>query len=719
MHGFAGYDITESLYESERSRVFRATRTSDGRRVVLKLSRGTGEAAEAAARSEFELGAGADDEAAPLYLAVERDELRVAIVMHDFGDDSLDRSIPREGMDPGDFLPLATRIADRLAALHRAGVLHLDVKPANVLVAPGFSAVRFCDFDLSRRLDAAAEPLAQSALAGTLAYISPEQTGRMDRPVDHRSDLYSLGVTLYEMLAGQRPFAGDAVELVYAHLALAPPPLRADVPAPVAAIVRKLLAKDPDARYRSARGVALDLARARDAFAATGAVDDFEPGLRDVSPRLLVPETFHGRGREVDALLAAFEAAAGGASRMVLVRGWPGVGKSALVQRLRQPVVARRGLFASGKFDLLHRDVPYAALVGAVRGLIRGILSEPESVVAAWRTRIAGALGQSGQVMIDVIPELALVVGAQPKAVEVGAVEARGRFHWLSLAFIAALASPASPLVLFLDDLQWADDASLRLIEALLTEVDARHLLIVGAYRDNKGEALHGLTLTRAAIEKVKPIEELALAPLGADEVDAMIADTLGRPVDEVRDLGALVTRKTRGNPFFVRQLLTAVHREGLLAFDEVRARWTCDVARIEAMGFDDDVVEFMVQEIRKLGDGAQRALSLGACIGSRFAPRTLAIVAGLDVDEALAQLAEARTRGLLVLDAPVGAAAREEVTLRFLHDRVQHAAYSLTPEGDRARLHLTMGRLLVRDLDAGQRARLFEVVRHLNEGRR
>ena len=469
------YDVKESLYAGVRSLVFRSERRSDRRLVVIKI-RNTEDPTPsdlARVRREIAIGRRISGPFAIQYLALERCGAGLAIVMDDFGGVALSSLLPTGGFPLARFLDLAVALADRVAQIHKASVIHGEIKPANILVVPADGTVRICDFEFAIDVDNPLDRIDEGSFEGTLAYISPEQTGRVNHPVDYRSDLYAVGATLHELLTGEPPFrGGDALELLHAHLAQRPPLVtarRPDVPAIVAQIILKLLAKSPGDRYEGARGLQHDLERCRDALAQTGTIAPFELGRRDTSGRLRVSDTFHGRKEETARLMGAFERAAAGGASLVLVRGRAGEGKSALIQRLQRPILERRATFCAGKFDQVQRDIPYSALIGAVRGLLRQVLTEPEAAIEAWRTRILGAVGPNGRILVDVIPELAWIIGPQPAPAALELVEAQARFRWTSTAFIAALASEQHPLVIFLDDLQWADDASLALLEAIFT----------------------------------------------------------------------------------------------------------------------------------------------------------------------------------------------------------------------------------------------------------
>lgn len=729
MFQLEGYDIRSVVHSGSSSRVFRGTRRRDGRPVVIKIPVGAPQSPERRERlrAELDLGSRVSGPGTVSYLALEPCPEGLALVMDDFGGASLDAQIPETGMPIARALGVAVDLAERLGRLHKASCLHLDVKPANILVDPADGSVRICDFDLSTTMGFAAESIEALRLQGTLLYISPEQTGRTNQPIDERSDLYSFGATLYEMFTGAPPFEGeDDLALVHNHLArrpVSPRSRRPEIPEPVSDIVLKLLAKSPGDRYATARGARHDLQRCADAWATAPEITPFPLGERDLSSRLLFPDRFYGREHEAETLRAAFEEAASGSPQLTLVHGWSGIGKSTLVQQLQRPVLERGGSFCSGKFDQLARNTPYSAVIHAVRGLIRDILTEGQARVDAWRARILEALGPNGALLVDVIPELAAIIGPQPAPPALGPAETRERFRWLSQGFIAALTPAERPVVMFLDDLQWADDASLKLLQDLVTERRARHLCLVGAYRDNEVGPGHPLTLVIAAMEQACPVRHLALTPLGRADASALIADILHHDPAEGSDLVAVVHEKTQGNPFFLRELLRALHNEQLLVFDEAEERWTWDVPGIEAKGFSDNVVDLLVTEIGRVGPATQRALGIAACIGNHFDADTLALVAETDKAALSAQLGEALGRGFILAAASMkvtGAGAdgvhATSVSFRFAHDRVQQAAYSLVAAEERPRLHARIGWLLLRSLTPDEREeRAFEIVNHLN----
>src|SRR5712672_3304044 len=609
----------------------------------------------------------------------------MALVLEDPGGAPVDRLLGRP-LEVPHFLRIAIPLAGALRRVHERGLIHKDIKPANILVDAASGGVWLTGFGIASRLPREHQaPAPPEVIAGTLAYMAPEQTGRMNRSVDSRSDLYALGVTFYEMLTGTLPFtAADPMEWVHCHIARQPVPPNervAGVPGPLSAIVMKLLAKTAEERYQTAAGAEADLRRGLAEWESHGRIDPFSLGAYDTSDRLLIPEKLYGREREIEALIALLDrVAANGTSELVLVSGYAGIGKSSVVNELHKVLVPPRGLFASGKFDQYKRDIPYATLGQAFQSLVRSLLTQSEEELGRWRDSLSDALGLNGQLIVNLVPELELVIGKQPPVAELPPQDAQNRFQMVFLRFLGVFARKEHPLALFLDDLQWLDTATLDLLEHLVKHSEVRHLLLVGAYRDNEVGPTHPLLRRLEAIRAADArVHELALAPLELDDVGRLIADALHCEPERAQPLAVLVQDKTGGNPFFAIQFFIALADEGLLAFDPVTGAWRWDINRIGAKSYTDNVMDLMAGKLKRFSSTTQEALKQLACLGNVAEFATLALVHGTTEEEMHATLWEAVHAGLVF---------RQESAYKFLHDRIQQVAYSLIPDEQRADIH-------------------------------
>ena len=666
---------------------------------------------------EYSFAAELDSAWAAKPLAITRHAGRTILVLKDPGGEPLDLILERGQGQPLDLtraLRIAIGLTTALCQVHRHGLIHKDIKPENVLVDDADS-VWLTGFGVASRLPRESQPsVPPEIISGTLAYMAPEQTGRMNRSVDARSDFYSLGVTLYLMLTGTLPFdAADPLEWVHCHIARRPTPPRdrAAVPERLSAIVMKLLAKNAEDRYQTALGVEADLRKCFGEWESRGCIEPFQLGTYDVPNQLLIPEKLYGREREVDALLAAFErVVAGGRPELVLVSGYSGIGKSAVVNELRKSLVLSRGLFASGKFDQYKRDIPYATVAQAFQSLLRPLMSKPEAQLSKWRDDLLLALSPNGSLLIDLVPELKLIIGEQPPVAALPPQGAKTRSNLAFRRFISVFARPEHPLALFLDDLQWLDVATLDFLEDLLVQQDLAHLLVVGAYRDNEVDSAHPLMRKLSAIRQAGAAEqEIRLTPLSSDDLAHLIADTLHCESQPALSLAKLLHEKTSGNPFFVRQFIHALVEEGLITFDHSDVRWRWDLDAIRAKGYTDNVVDLMVAKLNRLPVAIQKGLQQFACIGNSAEAATLSAVLEASEQETEADLWEALHQELIV---------RSENSYRFAHDRIQEAAYALIPEAQRAEVHLRIGRLLTAHTPPEARHEaIFEIVNQFNRG--
>src|SRR5580704_4686412 len=667
---------------------------------------------------EYSLAVELDSAWAAKPLAITRHEGRTILVLKDPGGQPLDRILERglgQPLDLTRFLSTAIGLARTLGQVHQQGLIHKDIKPANFLVDDTGNAW-LTGFGIASQLPRERQsPELPEFIAGTLAYMAPEQTGRMNRSIDSRSDLYSLGVTLYEMLTGSLPFtASDPIEWVHCHIAkqpAAPSERVGTVPASVSAITMKLLSKTAEERYQTAVGVESDLRRCLSQWESQGGIDDFTPGAHDTPDRLMILEKLYGRGREVDTLLTAFDRIVGGGrAELVLVSGYSGIGKSAVVNELHKPLVPPRGLFASGKSDQYKRDIPHASLAQAFQSLIRRLLSQNEEELRKWQDALREALGPNGQLLVDLVPELRYVIGEQPPVPELPPQEAQRRFQIVFRRFIGVFARPEHPLALFLDDMQWLDVATLDLLEDLLTRNDLQHLLLIGAYRDNEVNATHPLVRKLEAIRQAgATVREIVLTPLSRDDLGKLLVDSLHCQLKRAARLADLIHEKTTGNPFFAIQFISTLVDDRLLTFDYRARRWVWDLLRIRAKGFTDNVVDLMIEKLNRLPPETQKVLQQFACMGNSAEFEMLRMGYQGSVEDMHDHLWEAVRSGLIF---------RADNSYGFLHDRVQEAAYSLIPKEQRAEAHLRIGMLLAEHTPAEKREEaIFEIVNQLNRG--
>jgi predicted ATPase/signal transduction histidine kinase len=666
---------------------------------------------------EFSLAGELDPAWAAQPLILTRHLGRALLILKDPGGEPLDRVIEQHKGQPLDLtrvLTIAVGLAAALGHVHRQGLIHKELKPANALVDDA-GRVWLTGFGVASRLPRerqASEPA--DLVAGTLEYMSPEQTGRMNRSMDTRSDLYSLGVILYQLFTGLLPFAAaDPLEWVHCHIARQPiaPKERRALPEPISAITMKLLAKNAEDRYQTAAGLEADLRRCLMDWQSHGRIDPFPPGRDDVSDRLLIPEKLYGREREVNTLVAAFNrVASGGGPEFVLACGYSGIGKSAVVNELHKCLVPTRGLFASGKFDQYKRDIPYATLAHAFQSLTRPLLSRPEADLSQWRDDLCRALSPNESLLVDLVPELKLIIGEQPSVAALPPQEAKSRAHLAFRRFIGLFARPEHPLALFLDDLQWLDAATLDFLEDLLAHQDLAHLLVVGAYRDNEVTPAHPLMQKLSAIREAgAAVQEFCLAPLGSDDIAHLIADAFHCEPQAAGPLAHLVHEKTAGNPFFAIQFIHALVEEGLITFDHGNSQWRWDLDAVHAKSYSDNVADLMVAKLSRLPAATQRALQQFACIGNSADAATLAAVLETSEEETEAALWDALQTDLII---------RSEDSYRFAHDRVREAAYSLMAEVARAEAHLRIGSLLhALTAPAKREEAMFEIVNQLNRG--
>jgi predicted ATPase/signal transduction histidine kinase/tRNA A-37 threonylcarbamoyl transferase component Bud32 len=737
------YQIISDIYQGSRTVVHRAIRKHDQRSVIIKRHSNEYPSFNELIkfRNQYTIAKNLNLAGVVSPLALENHGNSYLLVMPDEGYVSL-QSLVGDQQPEGylrsnlaEFLQIAVQITDILHGLYENRVIHKDIKPANIIIHPETKQVKLIDFSIASLLSKEhQETWNPHVLEGTLAYMSPEQTGRMNRGVDYRTDFYALGVTFYELLSGRLPFeANDPIELVHCHLAQQPQALDPEAVPPVLNdLVFKLMAKNADERYQSALGIKHDLQECLGQWQQNRTIVHFSIAQADRSDRFLVPETLYGRSAEIANLLAAFDRVSTGHSEMILVAGFSGIGKTAVVNEVHKPIVRQRGYFIKGKFDQFNRNIPFLALVQALRSLMAQILSESDGQLEQWRRKILTALGENGQVIIEVIPELEHIIGNQPPVQELTGSASQNRFNRLFSQFIRVFATTEHPLVMFLDDLQWADAASLNLIKLLMSESVGAALLMIGAYRDNEVYPVHPLMLTIDELKKIDTaIDTITLAPLTLSDINHLVAETLNCSRQMALPLTELIYQKTEGNPFFTTQFLTGLHREGLIRFDLHTGQWQCDIDQVRKLSLTDDVVEFMATQLQKLPSPTQDMLKLAACVGNRFDLTTLSLITNRAQVNIADALWPALQEGLIIPGTETYKYFQElteqvdrdqsdlNVPYRFLHDRIQQASYYLIPPEQRQAAHLRIGKLLLRNTPENEREeRLFEIVNHLNMGR-
>ena len=735
MFSLQGYSVDLLLYESRQSRIYRGRRQADQLPVIFKVLNEDSPSPEKRARfqQEYQLMRKIDSEAILRAYSLESRQGLQIMILEDFGGTSINHLDFCASLLLHQWLDLAMRIAHALAELHRHNIIHKDINPSNIVWNCDTGQIKLIDLGIATELTREVPEIRNpDRLEGTLAYISPEQSGRMNRSMDYRTDFYSLGVTLYELLTGELPFAGgDALEIVHAHIARQAVPIeqiKPGVAGMVSAIIAKLMGKTAEERYQSAAGIWSDLETCLELLDGSGRIAPFVLGKKDFSGRLHVSQKLYGRDAQIAELMEIFNCASRGPGELLLVGGNSGTGKSALVREIQKPITRNRGVFIEGKFDQINRDIPYASISQAFNELIRQILTKGDAEVASWKTRLLSSLGNNAKVIIDVIPDLEKIIGVQPIVIDLPPAQALNRFHNEFRKFVATFATAEQPLVIFLDDLQWADLPSLQLMSQLLRAPATPHLLLIGAYRDNEITPAHALRLTLHEMEKVGVVvHDVTVQSLGIDEITQLLSDTLSVSSEAVQELAQLSLSKTQGNPFFLNQFLVALVDQNILRSDPVRGSWQWSVAEVRRAGITDNIVELMVEKLHRLPKTTQSVLQVAACLGNTFDLRMLAAVCDQSETETARRLWSALKEELIIpLDDYYKYAEQETTTgktsllpvYRFLHDRVHQAGYSLSSDAEKANLHLAIGRLWQQNFTLEeQQTVLFDLVNHLNRG--
>ena len=733
MINIPGYQVIRTLVQSSGFILFRARSLDTGAVVLVKTPADPLPRGRAELRHEYDLAGDLDMEGVLRPLLLRAYGGGLALILEDFNGRPLKEVIAGRGIDVTSFLNMAEALTETIGQLHHLDIIHQDVNTDHILVDPETGRTKLTGFRIASVLPKENREISgPAAREGNLAYISPEQTGRINRPVDHRADLYSLGVVFFEALTGTLPFqARDSLELVHSHIAREPGrphEINPAVPRILSAITLKLMAKNPEDRYQGAPGLKRDLEECRRRFEETGRIDDFPLAQQDFSSKLKISQDLYGRDRETARLLDCFRRVRRGASEMALVTGRAGIGKTFLVNRISDEVARRGGRLISGKFEQFRRDTPYNALIFAFRDLVRQVMSENEDQLSKWRERLLSALDPNGRILVDYLPEMEALIGPQPEMPELGFTEYKSLFRLVMQRFIETFCRPDHPLVVFLDDLQWVDSATLALLKMIMTDPSTRHLLVIGAYRDNEIDPDHPLAETLENLRRLgASIEELTLHPLDLGHVQALIGDSLGLPPEVVAPLARITLEKTNGNPFFIGQLLTLLNREGLLTFVREASAWQWDLNGIKKIGVTSNVVDLLLSRLNRLSDETRRAIALASCIGAHFDLATMSIITEDSLTTTFHLLWPAVREGFIVvssediaLPGPGPEEIEANVGFAFLHDRVQQAAYTLFEPAEREAVHLQIGRLMLERY--GREAspeEAVEIVNQMNQGHR
>ncbi len=716
MENIADYTILQKIDETGHSLVYRAQKKNEAETFIIKAIKAENPSASEIARfkQEYELIKRIEIDGVIKVFDIIRHGDGFALVLEDFNGVSVKSVLNEKGkLDMLTFLNIAIPLSETLGLLHNEDITHKDIKPHNILINLETNNVKLTDFGISSILIHEDKKNYSDIIEGTLPYISPEQTGRMNRSIDYRTDLYSLGVTFYEMLTRKLPFkSNDPMEMIHAHIAITPaPPIRhsPDIPVVISDIIIKLLFKNAEERYQSCFGLMEDLKECMKQLKEKGRIEPFELFKNDISGKFTIPEKLYGREKEIESLISTLERVSKGTKEFTLITGPPGIGKSALISELHKPVVAQKGYFITGQYERLKKDEPYSGIIRAFQGLARQLLSESEERLKQWKINLLKALGPNGRVITDIIPEIALIIGQQPPLADIGPEQAKNRFNYIFETFITLFATKDHPLTLFLDDLQWIDIESLRLLERLSSSSEIKHLFLIGAFRDSDVSEIHPII---EWTKKNKPsdihLTMIVIKPLAVKDIQHIVTDMFKPKEQNDVSLADAILNKTGGNPFFVIQFLHTLYNEKIFVFNPAQG-WTWDVGRISNSRVTDNVVALMEQKIKKLPEDIHNTLKICACFGNRIDLETLAMLQKITIDQALSNLTKPVYDGLIGISKDI---------CFFHHNRIQETMYSLIPDQEKSLLHYQIGKnLLYRMKKNTHPTRFFFIVDQLNLG--
>ena len=738
MDAVFGCKILETAFAGPRTVVYRGVRESDDLPVVVKVLKSDLPSPSDIGRylHEFETMKLLQNEGVTRVLSMEQSNTGCGLIFEDVGGESVATLLRKNPFTIEEVIVLAIKVVEALGAIHHAKVIHKDITPGNIIYNLETGRVQIIDFGISSLLPKQEVALTSpSSLEGTLSYIAPEQTGRMNRSVDYRSDFYSLGATLYEILVGQPPFdAVDPMELIHCHLAKKPRSLHLlnqSIPAALSDIVMKLLEKNAENRYQGTWGIKADLEQCLKIYRDTGSIDSFPLAQFDVPDRFQLPEKLYGREDEIKQVLDGFERVKREEKEVMLIAGYSGIGKTSLVREIYKPLTKEKGYFISGKFDQYCRDIPFSGITLAFKQLVNQLLGENSAQQKQWKERIAEVLGNCAQVIVDVIPEIEYIIGPQPAIDLLAPTETRNRFNLVFLKFVKVFCDQTHPLVVFLDDLQWIDSASLRLLNLILKDKNIQYLYFIGAYRDNEVGEGHPLVISiQDVLQSGVRLQQIKLNPLGSEDIYELVTDAFYQDSTKVREFSELMEQKTSGNPFFMEGFLKTLYGEELLYFDNKKGCWDWHLEKIKNANITDNVVELMMAQIKKMSSQCQRFMSVAACIGNRFEIQSLAELSDCSIKTAIDGLKEAALNSYLIpLGKTAGVQNLEEgdlkkaldqnlsIEYRFSHDRIQQASYDLISQDEKSILNHRLGKYYLERKRDDRNINVFTIVNHLNAG--
>lgn len=716
MEKIGSYILRGKIQETRNSIIYQGQKDNDSLSYIVKVFKAKNPSPSEIAqfRHEYELLKKFNLQGIIKPFDIIRHEDGFALILEDFDGVTIKSLLEQKiRFDITSFLKISSKIAESLGSIHVKGVIHRDIKPHHILFNPETGVVKITDFGVSliqtHENDEIYHP---DFIVDTLAYISPEQTGRMNRAVDYRTDLYSLGVTMYEMLTGSLPYKSpDPMELVHSHIAVMPAPpaeLAPDIPVVISDIIMKLLSKNPEDRYQNSLGLMADIEECLRQAAGGNGIDKFPLASMDIPIKFNFPQILVGREKESELLLSACERCARGASEIAFVHGSPGIGKSALIREIQRLIAKNNGYFITGKYDQFRRDVPYSAIIESFQGIIKQLLSENTERIKSWREKLVEAVGPNGKIITDVIPDLEHIIGKQPDVESLGPEESQNRLNIVFQNFINVFNTMDHLLVLFLDDIQWSDMASLNLIKAIISDSTTKHLLLIGAYRDNEISSHHPLSITLDEIQKKRiRINTISLTSLDITHVNKMIVNVLRRKEQESIGLAELIHKKTGGNPFFVNQFLKRLYDSHVIELDP-KTGWIWDLNKIQEMQFTDNVVEFLTGKILTLPENTRKTLKVCACMGNRFDLETVSTVLEKTIEDVLSDISVLINEDLVSLYGDI---------YKFQHDRIQETAYSLLTPDEREQTHYKIGTFDLERTPAKELFnRIFYIVDQLNE---